>query len=68
MLAPAGAPVTRTRVKLVRDAIGGIRMTTADGAVLENVFVKEYTRVAGSISRVSLEIIYIPPDDAGQNW
>lgn len=57
-----------TKVKLVRDAIGGIRMTTENDQVLQNVFVKGYERIEGSVTRVNLEVIYIAPDEKGQNW
>ena len=43
-------------------------MATENNEVLQNVFVKEYKRVEGSVTRVSLEVIYIAPEETGSNW
>jgi len=57
-----------TKVKLVRDAIGGIRLTTEQGEILQNVFVKDYEHVAGSVTKINLEVIFISPYLKGSNW
>ena len=57
-----------TRVKLVRDPAGGLRLSTESGQILENVFVKQYERVHGSVTRVNIEVIYISPNEHGKNW
>ena len=57
-----------TMVKLERDSIGGIRLVTEDNQILENVFVKEYKRLEGSVTRVFLEVVYIAPGQEGKNW
>lgn len=60
--------VTSTRLKLIRDAIGGVRLATENGELLENVFVKGYERVVGSITRLELEVIYVTNNDSEYNW
>jgi len=62
-----GAPQV-TKVKLVRDAIGGIRLTTEHGEILQNVFVKDYEHVEGSVTKLNLEVIFISPYLKGSNW
>lgn len=57
-----------TKVKLVRDAVGGIRLTTEHGEVLQNVFVKDYEHVEGSVTKINLEVIFISPYLKGSNW
>lgn len=57
-----------TKVKLVRDAIGGIQLTTENDEVLQNVFVKEYERIEGSVTRLNLEVIYLAAEDKVKNW
>lgn len=68
LVSPENPTIGSTKIKLVRDAIGGIRMATENNEVLKNVFVKGYERVKGSITRVNLEVIYIAPDEEGKNW
>lgn len=62
------AEVASTRLKLIRDAIGGIRLATDGNELLENVFVKGYERIAGSVTRLQLEVIFITPVDKESNW
>lgn len=57
-----------TRVKLVRDAIGGVQLTTENGEILQNVFVKQYERIEGSVSRLNLEVIFLTNEDKMKNW
>lgn len=57
-----------TKVRLVRDAIGGIQLTTENGELLQNVFVKQFERIEGSITRLNLEVIFLSPDDKVKNW
>ncbi len=56
------------KVKLVRDAIGGVRMVTENGEILQNVFVKEYHRVEGSVMRLNVDLIFLAQDDSIKNW
>lgn len=57
-----------TKVKLVRDAIGGVQLTTENNEILQNVFVKEYQRVTGSVTRLNLEVIFLTSEDTVKNW
>ncbi len=58
----------RTKVKLVRDAIGGIQLTTENNEILQNVFVKQYERVADSVTRLTLEVIFLSSEEKVKNW
>lgn len=57
-----------TKVKLVRDAVGGVQLTTENDEILQNVFVKEYQRIEGSVTRINMEVIFLAPDDKVKNW
>lgn len=57
-----------TKVKLVRDAVGGIQLTTENNEILQNVFVKEYQRIEGSVTRINMEVIFLAQDDKVKNW
>ena len=57
-----------TRVKLVKDAVGGVQLTTENDELLQNVFVKECERIEGSLTRLSLEVIFISKDEKIKNW
>jgi hypothetical protein len=57
-----------TKVKLVRDAIGGIQLTTENNELLQNVFVKQCERIEGSVTRLNLEVIFVSQDDKIKNW
>lgn len=59
---------TSTRVKLVRDAIGGVQLATEQGEILQNVFVKQYERIEGSVTRLNLEVIFLASDARFKNW
>lgn len=50
------------------DVIGGVRLMTKDGQILNNVFVKSYERVKGSVMRVSVELVYLAPKEQAKNW
>ncbi len=60
---PAG-----TRVKLVKDAIGGVQLTTENGEILKNVFVKQFERIEGSVNRLNVEVIFLAQEDKIKNW
>lgn len=57
-----------TKVKLVRDAIGGFQLTTENGELLQNVFVKQFERIEGSVTRLNLEVIFLTQEDKVKNW
>ena len=57
-----------TRVKLVRDAIGGVQLTTENNELLQNVFVKQCERIEGSVTRLNLEVIFLAQDEKIKNW
>ena len=57
-----------TKVKLVRDAIGGMQLTTENGEILQNVFVKQFERIEGSVTRLNLEVIFLTSEDKFKNW
>ena len=57
-----------TKVKLVRDAIGGFQLTTESGELLQNVFVKQFERIEGSVTRLNLEVIFLSQEDKVKNW
>lgn len=59
---------TSTRVRLVRDSLGGIQLTTENNEILQNVFVKEYERIEGSVTRLNMEVIFLAQDDTIKNW
>ena len=60
-------PVT-TKVKLVRDAIGGIQLMTENGELLQNVFVKQCERMEGSVACLNLEVIFLFNEKKVKNW
>lgn len=57
-----------TKVKLVRDAIGGVQLTTENNELLKNVFVKQCERIDGSVTRLNLEVIFLSQDEKIKNW
>ena len=57
-----------TKVKLVRDAIGGIQLSTENNELLQNVFVKQYERITGSVTRLNLEVIFLTSEEKVKNW
>lgn len=57
-----------TKVKLVRDAIGGFQLTTEKGELLKNVFVKQFERVDGSVNRITMEVIFLSQEEKVKNW
>lgn len=65
---PAKPVRNSTKVKLVRDAVGGIQLTTENNEILQNVFVKEYQRIEGSVTRINMEVIFLAQDDKVKNW
>jgi len=58
----------RVKVKLVRDAIGGLQLETVNGELLDNVFVKQVERIEGSVNRLNLEMIFLTKDCKVKNW
>ena len=56
------------KVKLVRDAVGGVQLVTENNEILQNVFVKEYQRIEGSVTRINMEVIFLAQDDKVKNW
>lgn len=67
-LSPNKTAMSSTKVKLVRDAIGGVQLTTENNELLQNVFVKEYQRIEGSVTRLKLEVIFLAQEDKVKNW
>lgn len=65
---PLQTVINSTKVKLVRDAIGGVQLTTENNEILQNVFVKEYQRIEGSVTRLQLEVIFLAQEDKVKNW
>lgn len=65
---PAKVVKSTTRVKLVRDAVGGVQLATENGEILQNVFVKQYERITDSVTRLNLEVIFLATDDKVKNW
>ncbi len=57
-----------TKVKLVKDAIGGMQLATEKGEILQNVFVKQFERIEGSVTRLNLEVIFLTTEDKFKNW
>lgn len=57
-----------TKVKLIRDAIGGIQLSTENNELLQNVFVKQYERITGSVTRLNLEVIFLTSEEKVKNW
>jgi len=56
------------KVKLVKDAIGGVQMVTENNEILSNVLVKEYQRIKGSVNKLAVEMIFLTTKDKGKNW
>ena len=67
-LFPDHSARTTTKVKLVRDAIGGVQLTTENNELLQNVFVKQCERIEGSVTRLNLEVIFLSQEDKIKNW
>lgn len=65
---PDKKDLATTKVQLVRDAIGGLQLTTENGEILKNVFVKQFERIEGSVNRLSMEVIFLTPEDKFKNW
>lgn len=55
------------KVKLVKDATGGLKFVTDKGETIDNLFVKDWKRINGKVNRVILETIYLTKKD-GKNW
>ena len=67
-ISPRKTSRTTTKVKLVRDAIGSFQLATESGELLQNVFVKQFERIEGSVTRLSLEVIFLTQEDKVRNW
>lgn len=58
----------KVKVKLVRDAIGGVQMETVNGKLLENVFVKQAELIDGAVNRLNMEMVFLMSDEKMRNW
>lgn len=58
----------KIKVKLVRDAIGGVQLATINDELLENIYVKQMEHIEGSVTRLSLEVIFLTTNDKIKNW
>lgn len=68
LLSPHPPKRETTKVRLVKDSIGGFQLATENGELLQNVFVKEFNRLEGSVTRLNLEVIFLTQEEKVKNW